>query len=242
MKMRFRVFVACCLSAIFMLTATAFAAETNGKRTITTNGNGSVFVEPDTAKVNIGVQTTEQSASEAQSKNAEIMKNVIESLGQIGITKEQIKTSDFFVYPSYSYNENSEGEIKNYTASNTIEVTTNDLDSVSSIIDTATQAGANNNNGVHFSVKDPSKYYGEALALAVNNAKTSADYIAKTIGFSIGAPISISEESNGYSYEKGFYKETAAYDVAENSSGRGSTEIYYDDIEISARVKAVYEY
>ena len=235
---KFKSALATCCCAVFLLSVPVFAAETNA-REITVNAKGTVYAEPDTAEIVLGVRTVADTSLKAQSENAEIMENVTSALKELGFTENQFRTSDFSIYPDYS--NSSSQTITGYTATNTITVTTKDLDNITNVIDAAAKAGANINNGVYFSVENPSQYYGKALELAVANAKTSAEYIAGALNVTIGAPVSVTENGGGYSYETASSKSMAANADMDGGSG-ASTEIYYDDIEITARLTVVYNY
>lgn len=217
-------------------TNTVMAAEATNKL-ITVNGSGVIKVDPDKATINLGVETTGSDAVTAQKETAVTMNKVISALKAMGINESQITTSRYSVYPDYNYNRDTgEETIKGYKASNVIKVTTNDVDGTGAIIDTAAKAGANVNNGVSFSVEDSSKYYGEALALAVKSADTSAKSISEALSVTLGAPISVTESGGSSVFSKNLAM--SARGAVEDSA----TNISYEQIEITASVTVQYEY
>lgn len=217
----------------------AMAAE----RTLVVNGKGIVSVLPDTAIITMGVETTAKTAQEAQQENANKMAIVQKELEAMGITKEQIKTSRFQVYPQYDYSGKSEEKILlGYTATNMIRVTTKDIDGVSSILDRATAAGVNVNDGIIFSVEDSNSYYKKALGLALENANSSAASLATAMAVNIGTPVKVEEVSSEGSYTKRMSSVMEGANMASDTAGGASTSISYDTIDIIARIIVTYEY
>jgi uncharacterized protein YggE len=68
-----------------------------------------------------------------------------------------------------------------YHASNAVLVTVDDLSLVGKIIDTATGAGANNINGIAFTLRNDEAARAQALAEAAAKARASAEAIAKAL-------------------------------------------------------------
>lgn len=220
----------------------ALAAET-ASRTITVSGTGIVKVAPDTADINFTVETTEKKSDEAQTKNAKITEDVYNALKSKGILEKDIKTSGYYVYPVYNYDESSKlDKLIGYTATNRFTVTTKQIDKVGEIIDTAVKAGATSSSGISFYVEDPNKFYGDALNSAVVNASKSANSIAKALGVTLTSVVNVTESPNGNSYEVFANNKMAMDTVAEasTSASQRNTKISYDDIEIEARVTVVY--
>jgi hypothetical protein len=83
-----------------------------------------------------------------------------------------------------------------YTATNTVEVTIEDLSLIGKVIDAAIGAGATNMNGLHFTVKEPEPLRQKALALAARQAMSNAAAIARGLGREVGAVLVASEGSN----------------------------------------------
>ena len=84
--------------------------------------------------------------------------------------------------------------LSGYTASNSIEIRTTDIDSVGEIIDIAFAAGANELNAVNFSASNAGEAQQQALALAVENAMTKAQTLADAAGVGIGEVLSLEEQ------------------------------------------------
>jgi uncharacterized protein len=71
--------------------------------TISTSGTATTKVNPDKVSLMVGVETDGANATEAVSKNAELMQQIIGALKGLGITDDQLATGYFSVYPTYEY-------------------------------------------------------------------------------------------------------------------------------------------
>src|ERR1700693_2665434 len=68
---------------------------------ITVTGTGSVKVVPNEAEFSLGVQTNGGTAREALAKNSGRMARVLAAIQAAGIAKEDVKTQEVSVSPSY---------------------------------------------------------------------------------------------------------------------------------------------
>lgn len=180
---------------LFLLLLPAFASIKEGSNLVV-NGSGSVFAEPDTATVRLGVEVQRQTAEEAQNENARIMNQVAASIYKLGIAKEKVQTSGYNVWPEKKYPQNQAPQIVGYRCSNQVTVTLEDLKKISKVIDTGIASGANNVHGVQFSLKDDLATRQEALEKAVKIAKSKAQSIALASGVKLGKIDTIIEGSS----------------------------------------------
>ncbi|MBQ4347200.1 MAG: SIMPL domain-containing protein [Firmicutes bacterium] len=242
-KIAFIAAIAVAAALAFTGCASEVSADTESEKTIVVNGKGAVEVTPDIAYVELGVRTERKTALEAQDANAIVMEQITAALNELGIGEEDIKTSNFSLSARYEYNySTNEDYLSGYMVSNILEVTTRDVDNVSTIIDAAIAAGANVAHSVRFGVEDEDAYYSQALSVAMEQATDKASVIAQDLGTTLGSVINVTEGYHNvarYSY--------ANYDmVAEESAAEGaamrSTPIYYDDINIDAEVTMTFGY
>jgi uncharacterized protein YggE len=163
-------------------------------RTITVVGEGKVNVQPDVARVNIGVETVKPTVEEASEENDAIVNAVLAALKEQGIADNDIQTSGFSVYAERFGPDGPlpEGEVR-YRVSNNVGVKIRDMEKVGEVIDAAMQAGANNIYGVEFTLEDKTDAQSEARALAVDAAKAKAEELAALNGVSVGEVLAISE-------------------------------------------------
>ena len=149
------------------------------------SGEATVSVKPDRAQISIGISNQAANAAEAASENAKQstkMQNAIEqTLGDGG----QVKTSGYSLTPQYDYSNGHAPRLTGYQASNTVTVTIDDLSRLGKVMDSATANGANNINGIEFTLKDASAVRVQALGAAAVNARKNAEAIAKALGLSV---------------------------------------------------------
>ena len=228
------------LCAGLVLGMAGCAAEAE-KNTITAVGAGSVKVTPDMAKIYLGVNTVDETAEAAQEQNAETMAAVMEKLKSLGITEENMKTGSYSVYPNYYYDYQTGAQsITGYTVTNMVTVTTEKVDGVAEIIDSAAEAGSNINNGIDFTLKDKEEHYNTALKLAMENAAKKAGVMAESMGKTLGQTVDVKEYQSYDAYTSYAYYESAKGMGAARSDV--STPISYDDIEVTANVEVTYQY
>lgn len=228
------------LSIVLMLAMCAGAAfaepvqPSAAQRKITVEGSASVKVKPDVAYVNLGVQTEGKEAKKAQSENAEVMNDILAAITELNIADENIQTSGFNVNPKYNYDTQ---KTTGYIVTNNVVVTLRDVNQVSSVIDAAVEAGANQTS-ISFAVADPAPHYRQALQNALRDAESKAKALAEVYQVGIDMPIEIIEQTGYQPYGYTMQLAEAAYD----SYARSSTPIQSGDLEISAKVQVVYGY
>ncbi len=173
-------------------------------RTLSVNGVGQVYLTPDIAYINIGVNTQSSSASEAVATNKEQSNAVIEAIKAAGVEEKDIHTTNFSIWSNPTYDEMSVITGTNYVVDNTVNVTVRNLDGLGDLLDSAVSAGANNIYSIQFDVADKSAAVKEARAIAVTDAKTQAQELADTAGVSLADIQTISfYESSPVAYFEG---------------------------------------
>lgn len=185
-------------AALSLCSAAVQAQVTPRRASIRAVGVASVSAKPDQAKITVGVVTQAATAQDASAQNATLVSAVLAQLRQVVGSAGDIKTINFSLNPNYNYpKDGGPTTLIGYTVSNTLEVTTSDLASLGKVIDTATQAGANQVQGVYFTLKDEQPARAQALRLAAIKARAQTDAIASGLGVRTGAIISAQE---GVSY------------------------------------------
>ena len=174
-------------------------ASASGSSKISVSGTGSVNVNPDVAYISLGVSTRGVDIKQILDENNQAVASVIKAIMDKGVAEKDIRTSDFSMYPEYSYNYDKDSEqIRGYTVSNNITVVIRDIASVGDILGTAANAGANASGGVQFGMLDNSSVYNEALVLAIRNAVGKAETISGELGMKLDNPSLVSENISYY--------------------------------------------
>ncbi len=167
-------------------------------RTISVSGNGTISIEPDIAYINIGVQTEGENAEEAVASNNEQTQQLFEALTSAGIAENDIKTSNFSIYPRQEYDIQGQptGAVT-YVVDNSVLVTVRDLTTIGAVLDAAVQAGANSIYGIQFDVEDREAAQQQAMTAAVENARERAEVLASAADVTLGEVISIQSYLGG---------------------------------------------
>ncbi|MCS7093457.1 MAG: SIMPL domain-containing protein [Patescibacteria group bacterium] len=169
-------------------------------------GEGKIEVVPDVAFVEAGVVVDNQpTAKEAKDKLDSINNKIIKALGDIGIKKEDIKTTNYSIYPNYKY-ENNVNVISGYNGNAQIEVKIkNDSQLLTRVISLFMDSGANQIQRVRFMIDKPELYREKAREKAIQNAKDQAEKLSRDLGISLGKITNIVESFDGQS-QGGYYR------------------------------------
>jgi uncharacterized protein YggE len=172
------------------------------QRTLNVSGAGQVSARPDTAIVTLGVQTEAEQANAALSQNNQQMQAVINALKQGGVAAEDIRTQVINLQPRYEQPPAPSPSalpgtpnLIGYVATNTVEVTVRELDTLGELLDAAAQAGSNQIQGIRFEVSDPATFLDQARAAAWQDAQHKAEQLADLAGAKLGMVLTINETS-----------------------------------------------
>ena len=172
-------------------------ANQKNPRTISVAGMAEVTMTPDIAYINLGVHTEAANAAAAVQANNASTAKLLEALKAAGVAEEDIRTTNFSVYPSGKYDpQTGEQTGITYVVDNSVYVTVRDLDSLGELLDAAVKAGSNNINSIQFDVEDKSEYLSQARTAAVENGTQQAQELAKAGGVELGAVQTISTYEN----------------------------------------------
>lgn len=165
--------------------------------TITVNGEGKSAAMPDVAELSFGVTILRQeSAKTAMDKLARMMEGVLEAVKKAGVEEKDVNTEYLSLNPAYDWKDGQQ-IARGYDASQSLRVKVRELDSVSSVLAAATNAGANQAGGVSFVVDDPEKARAGARQRAITQAQEKAGVLAAQLGMRLGKLKSFSE-GGGY--------------------------------------------
>jgi uncharacterized protein len=162
-------------------------------------GNGEVRVAPDTASVRLGVTRQAQTGQAAQQEVNVVLRAILEGITGLGIPERHIRTSQLSLFPVYAQErpepmrEPREPRIAGYRATSTVTVRVEDLRQVGPVVDAALTAGANQLEGVQFTLRDDTQVREQALSEAVREARNKAEVIARALDVRLGRVIEVAE-------------------------------------------------
>ncbi len=204
--------------------------------TFSVSGEGKITVVPDIATVTVGVQTQGNTAKQVQNDLNQKINGVSSSMKQLGVDEKDIQTSNYNIYPTYDYT-NSKQRITGYQASTNLIIKVRDLDKANTVVDAATENGANTISGISFDVSDKSKAENEARQKAFQEAHTKAEMAAQIAGFRLGRVINYSENSGGPI----MVPMMARAEMAPSKDAGGATEVQPGSQEVTLTVTVSYE-
>lgn len=165
-------------------TASAAGSDTVA-RTITAQGHGEVQLAPDQATLSLGAETKNAQVGVALNSNNSTLQSIIAGLKAKGIPEGNIQTSNISLFQ-----DSSTGV---YDVTQTLSVQVDDVNAVSSLLQSAVNAGANSSYGLSFQVKNPSAAHAAALRRALADARSRADTMARALGVVIAGVRTVTE-------------------------------------------------
>lgn len=163
-----------------------------GAETVTVTGAGKVEGPPDLATVTFGIRNEATTAEEAMDGLAVKQNRVLEALYGIGLTKETATTSGVDLDRRYE-RVGDDRRFTGYVAGTSIRAETEDLDGIGEIIDVGVRAGAERVRGIDFERTNQNEAIKEALAAAMDLARTKAEVLAQRAGRQLGRAVTIEE-------------------------------------------------
>src|SRR5919112_3797474 len=138
----FRAIVVGVLGGISLVTRAELAAQSTtpagatSSPSLVTSGQGEAKVTPDRVSVLVNVQTRAATASAAATTNAQRTKAVLDALGRLGLSKDQISTEGYSAYPEMAYDRDGGApRVTGYVVTNSVRAESKQVDEAGPIID-----------------------------------------------------------------------------------------------------------
>jgi uncharacterized protein YggE len=163
-----------------------------GHGSLEATGVGSVEVAPDLAEVRLSVITEAATATEATSKNAERLREVLDAVE--ALPHQRVSTLGLSLQPIYTYDPaTGTSSITAYRAENSLRVETA-VDDAGRTFDAGIAAGANTSSGIGFRLRDDQPFREEAIDLAFRHAHSDASAVASAADVTLLGPEELSVE------------------------------------------------
>lgn len=198
------------------------------------SGEGKLYTKPDTAFADFSVVTEGSDINNVQEANTKKMNKVIAFLKDSGIDEKDIKTTNYNLYPQYTYEESKTPQISGYQINQMLSIKIRDLNKVGEILKGVVKTGVNQISTLYFGVENDEQLKEQAREMAIKDAKKKAEKSASQIGIKLGKIIGFSESTNGYPVP--IYK--GEYGVG---GGGGTPDIQTGENEIVVNVTLTYE-
>ena len=173
---------ACSAAAADPVAAPASCGGSSPKLTV--QGTGLATGTPNLLTIDVGIDVTDPTATDAISDDNTKAQAVTTVLTQAGVASKDVQTSDFSIYPQY----NSKGVITGYEVTNTLTAKLRNFTTAGSVIDSIANAAGNATrlDSLAFSVEDTRSLEDEARTDAVHQAVSHARSMAQAAGEGLG--------------------------------------------------------
>ncbi len=217
---------------------------------ITVNGKGESVSIPDIATFSFSVTENAKTVGDAQGKASTKITSVLKAIKGAGISEKDIKTISYNINPHYEYvpiacSSNvvcgqGKSVLSGYDVSQTIQVKIRNLDKAGSILDTVGGLGVQDVNGLTFGIDDIDTVKAQARNMAIENAKTKAQTLAKSLGVKLVKITSFYDQTDDTYPIYAAEGMSASYAMAKVAPAP-TTEIPSGEQKITARVSISYE-
>lgn len=175
--------------------------------TITVSGKGEKMVKPDIAEFSFSIIKEAKTVDDAQKEATKKMNEAIAAVRGSGVEEKDIKTTGYNIYPRYEYQKSAtlcnewgcppgKQILTGYEVSQSISVKVRKISDAGNILSKIGGVGVSNVSGLTFSVDKEDDVKSEARSLAIQDAQTKAEILAKQLGVSLVRIVSFSESGN----------------------------------------------
>ena len=204
--------------------------------TIAISAEGKVTAKPDIAAISAGVMTEKKTVVDAQKENTAKMNAIVAKIKSFGVADDDIKTTNYSIYPQYDWIDNRQVE-RGFQVSQNVEVKVRDLAKIGDILAAVGELGANQVGGVTFTIDEPEELRQQARLKGLEAAKRKAQALAEAAGVKLGKVVGFSE-SEGYVPSPMYY----ARDAAQGLGGGGAApSIESGSQDVVVNVTVLYE-
>lgn len=190
---------------------------------------------PDLAVVSLAVSVGDRKVAPARDEANRRASAILARLRAIGVPEADLQAPALTVQPTYDYGRGSP-KVTGYQASRPMTIRVRDIDLLGTILDGLVDDGATQVHGTSIELADPEAAFREALAAAVDIARSRAEALATAAGLKLGPARRIEEAADGASGP--FRGGVAMLRAAAESV---PTEVAAGEVEITARLRAWFD-
>jgi len=157
------------------------------ENTITFSDTGTIYAKPDLAVATASVISEDTTVAGALSANAKKMNAVIAAEKAEGVEEKDLKTTSFNISPRYEWRDQTYyysgvRVLAGYEVSQSLQIKIRDLEKVGTIIQKATDEGANEISNLQFTIDNEDELKKQAREQAIGKAKSKAEELANELG------------------------------------------------------------
>ncbi|HEX2803911.1 MAG TPA: SIMPL domain-containing protein [Sphingomicrobium sp.] len=180
---------------------TASIAEMAATPLVRVNIAETLRTPPDEATMTVGTQSKAATATAAVAANKTKTEKLLAAIRAAGIRERDIQTQGIQLQPDYRWDREPNGQgrqtLIGYVASNSVQIKTRNIDTLTSLLDALTTAGADSVYGPTFGISDPEPLRREARVRAMARGKAEATEFARNNGYTSVRLLSV-EEGTSY--------------------------------------------
>lgn len=197
---------------------------------IVTVGDATVKMKPDIAILTVGATAQAATAAEAQALVADRMGRILAQAKTLGIAEKDTKTASYHIEPRYAYDKGEAPRITGYQATQLVALTLRKVDDAGKALDALVRNDGATNASIRFALDDTKPPQAEARTLAIGDARSKAEAMARTAGVRLGKVLSISDTGSSAppSSERHAFSAPAP---------KADTQIPVGDLEVVVRVQ-----
>jgi uncharacterized protein len=129
-------------------------------------------------------------------RNRQQMGAVVAALKRLGVAETDIQTSNLELQPQYTDdNGKAPRRLTGYETDNSVSVRLHDLQRIGAVVDALVAAGANQVQGVAFSLDDPTAAQDAARRAAVKALQSRAELYASAAGYRLQRLVRLTDQS-----------------------------------------------
>jgi len=205
------------------------------QRMIVVSAEATVRRVPDLAVVSLAVSVSDCKTAPARDEANRRASAILARLREIGVPEADLQAPALTVQPTYDYGRGSP-KVTGYQASRPMTVRVRDIDLLGAILDELVDDGATQVHGTSMELADPEAAFREALAAAVDIARSRAEALAAAAGLKLGPARRIEEAADG---APGPFRGGVA--MLRAAAESVPTEVAAGEIEISARLRVWFD-
>ncbi|WP_232700391.1 SIMPL domain-containing protein [Halobacterium wangiae] len=203
------------------------------QKSISVSADGEIEATPDQAVVRVAILATGEDSTTVREELATDAESMRTALEEYGLDSEDVRTAHYDIRQERE--RTPEGtEMGDYRGVHAFEITLDDTDAAGEVVDVAVENGADQVNGVSFTLSDDTReeLHNEALTEAMSNARDRADTLAAA------GDLSVTEVHTIVSTETRYhdYRVETAY----ASAAGDSTSIEAGAVTVTANVRVTY--
>jgi len=197
---------------------------------ITVTGEAKQDVASQIARFTAGVTVTHQDKQTAIDEVNQNMEQVIKVVKDFGIPEKDIQTQSV----SVNQYEEPRTRVKQWRATNSIEIVLRNVDQASELADLLADAPATNVSGPRFTLDDTQQAEVDLMQAAIDNAREKAKAIAKASDRRLGKVLTVSE---GFQSQPGPILRTLEAGLGTGAPVEPGTETVYKTVTVTFELK-----